>query len=135
MPRPRLVKTLVLGALALNAWGPLAVASDMNGPPRPPDGRLAVLPALLALAGLAGLFVGFLLGRWRLWRLLALLMPVATGGTLCWYVLAMLCSSDPTSDTAATVGALLLAPLLGVLFATLLSLAGLVGRLTRRLPS
>lgn len=60
------MKTLVLGALALNAWGPLAVASDMNGPPRPPDGRLAVLPALLALAGLAGLFVGFLLGRWRL---------------------------------------------------------------------
>jgi hypothetical protein len=106
------------------------MSMNVNGP-RPLHAGGYVLLVLLGAALAATLVVGFVLGRWRLWGLLLLLVPTAITATLFWYLAAMLSSSDPTSDTAAAAGAFFLLPFLIVVFTVALAVPGLLGHCTR----
>ncbi|MDQ6949650.1 MAG: hypothetical protein M3256_26225 [Actinomycetota bacterium] len=123
---------LVGWTVGLSLWGPLGMSLDLNGPTQPPTGSAHALATLLAIGVVASLAVGFLLGRWRLLWLLCAFVPIGAAITDGWYALVMFASSDPTSDTTAVVGIVIMTPFLMVFLAGAMGLAGLAGRLTDR---
>jgi hypothetical protein len=83
------------------------------------------------------LIVGYVVGRKRLWRQLAIGTGAGTGTLLLWYSVAMIVFSNPkdtNADNAAGAGIVILAIPSLLVVASLLYLGAALGRISSRTP-